>query len=102
MITTGRLGSPPGPLENDSYLDESATLFAPVTRVNCTAAAIHDFPPDLFTQSQRRHGALVFHFLVSIYIFYAIALVCDDYFVPAIESICEGNLGILPKSDLAV
>ncbi|CAG7784715.1 unnamed protein product [Allacma fusca] len=60
-----------------------------VAGYNCTNPAILEFPPDLFTQDERQGGAIVIHFLASMYIFYAIALVCDDYFVPSIESICE-------------
>ena len=67
-----------------------------VPGINCTNPAILDFPPDLFTQEERRSGALVIHFLASLYIFYAIAVVCDDYFVPAIECICESEF-ILQK-----
>ena len=58
---------------------------------NCTNPAILDFPPDLFTQEERQSGAIAIHFLVSLYIFYAIAVICDDYFVPAIECICESE-----------
>jgi len=58
---------------------------------NCTTPSVEDFPPDLFTRAQRVNGALAVHFLVSFYVFYALLLVCDDYFVPSIESICRGN-----------
>lgn len=30
-------------------------------------------------------------FLKAMYMFYALALVCDDYFVPSLEKICEVN-----------
>lgn len=63
-----------------------------VTDLNCTPPAIDDFPRDLFTQAQRRQGYLAIHFLASVYIFYCLALVCDEYFVPCIECICEGTL----------
>jgi len=57
--------------------------------LNCTPPAIDDFPPDLFTEQQRRHGFLVFHVLGSLYLFVALAVVCDKYFVPAVEKICH-------------
>ena len=72
--------------------DENETGYSSVPGINCTPPAIADFPPDLFTQDERRSGFVVIHFLVSAYIFYAIALVCDDYFVPSIECICDGKL----------
>jgi hypothetical protein len=57
---------------------------------NCTRPSSADFPPDLFSKKTRLHGALAIHFLVSIYLFYALLLICDDYFVPSVESICRG------------
>ncbi|XP_075214672.1 sodium/potassium/calcium exchanger zydeco [Lycorma delicatula] len=56
---------------------------------NCTQPAIDDFPKDLFTEKQRQDGAVVFHVVVSLYLFLALALVCDKYFVPAVERICK-------------
>jgi hypothetical protein len=58
--------------------------------ITCTPPGIDDFPMDLFSPTQRAQGFVLVHFFVSMYIFYALALVCDDYFVPAMECICEG------------
>ncbi|KAB5571204.1 hypothetical protein PHYPO_G00222380 [Pangasianodon hypophthalmus] len=52
-------------------------------------AAINEFPEDVFTKEQRRHGALLLHILCAVYMFYALAIVCDVYFVPSLEKICE-------------
>ncbi|MCI4379921.1 hypothetical protein PGIGA_G00234000 [Pangasianodon gigas] len=52
-------------------------------------AAINEFPEDVFTKEQRRHGALLLHILCAVYMFYALAIVCDGYFVPSLEKICE-------------
>ncbi|TNM84959.1 hypothetical protein fugu_009137 [Takifugu bimaculatus] len=52
-------------------------------------AAIHEFPEDIFTKEQRKNGAVVLHTLCAIYMFYALAIVCDDYFVPSLEKISE-------------
>ncbi|GAA6097701.1 sodium/potassium/calcium exchanger 3 [Tachysurus ichikawai] len=51
--------------------------------------AINEFPEDVFTKEQRRHGALLLHILCAVYMFYALAIVCDVYFVPSLEKICE-------------
>uniref|UniRef100_A0AAY4E621 Sodium/calcium exchanger membrane region domain-containing protein n=1 Tax=Denticeps clupeoides TaxID=299321 RepID=A0AAY4E621_9TELE len=51
--------------------------------------ALHEFPRDLFTHKERVEGAVVLHVLCAMYMFYALALVCDDYFVPSLEKICE-------------
>ncbi|XP_026183576.1 sodium/potassium/calcium exchanger 3 isoform X2 [Mastacembelus armatus] len=52
-------------------------------------AAIHEFPEDIFTKEQRKKGAVSLHALCAIYMFYALAIVCDDYFVPSLEKISE-------------
>ncbi|XP_072376378.1 sodium/potassium/calcium exchanger 3 isoform X1 [Diabrotica undecimpunctata] len=57
--------------------------------LNCTPPAIDDFPRDFFTEEQRQGGAVVVHIVVSLYLFVALAVVCDKYFVPAVEKICH-------------
>ncbi|KAF7665546.1 hypothetical protein LDENG_00139670 [Lucifuga dentata] len=52
-------------------------------------AAIHEFPEDIFTKEQRKNGAVCLHALCAVYMFYALAIVCDDYFVPSLEKISE-------------
>ncbi|KAG5266597.1 hypothetical protein AALO_G00233910 [Alosa alosa] len=56
---------------------------------NCTEPALHEFPSDLFTHKERVEGAVALHVLCAMYMFYALAIVCDDYFVPSLEKICE-------------
>lgn len=58
---------------------------------NCTQPAIDDFPRDIFTPEERLRGAVVFHVAASLYLFLALAVVCDKYFVPAVEKICSGK-----------
>lgn len=62
-----------------------------ISETNCTPPAIDDFPADIFTRQQRQAGAVVYHIAVSLYLFLALAVVCDKYFVPAVEKICSGN-----------
>ncbi|XP_012288252.1 sodium/potassium/calcium exchanger 3 [Orussus abietinus] len=57
--------------------------------INCTPPAIEDFPHDLFDEKQRQDGAVVVHVVVSLYLFIALAVVCDKFFVPAVEKICH-------------
>uniref|UniRef100_A0A673BDA6 Solute carrier family 24 member 3 n=1 Tax=Sphaeramia orbicularis TaxID=375764 RepID=A0A673BDA6_9TELE len=52
-------------------------------------SSLHEFPTDLFTHKERTEGAVALHVLCTIYMFCALALVCDDYFVPSLEKICE-------------
>ncbi|XP_060914481.1 sodium/potassium/calcium exchanger 1-like isoform X4 [Labrus mixtus] len=46
-----------------------------------------DFPEDLFSVEQRRRGWVVLHVVGMIYMFAALAIVCDEFFVPALEVI---------------
>ncbi|KYB27277.1 Sodium/potassium/calcium exchanger 5-like Protein [Tribolium castaneum] len=57
--------------------------------LNCTPPAIDDFPRDFFTEKERQDGAVVVHVVVSLYLFVALAVVCDKFFVPAVEKICH-------------
>ncbi|XP_039597632.1 sodium/potassium/calcium exchanger 4-like isoform X1 [Polypterus senegalus] len=56
---------------------------------NCTEPAIHEFPDDIFTNKERRQGGVLLHIFAALYMFFALAIVCDDYFVPSLEKICE-------------
>ncbi len=47
------------------------------------------FPKDLFTDYELEHGAVVLYIIGIIYMFYALALVCDEYFVPSLDVITE-------------
>lgn len=90
-------------------------------RVRPMCAGIADFPEDIFTVEQKRHGAVLLHVLCvsrkpfpftqtlnesewlrpasptptltsllqAVYMFHALAIVCDVYFVPSLEKISE-------------
>lgn len=47
------------------------------------------FPRDVFTLEQRRHGAVLLHFFGLIYMFIALSVVCDEYFVPSLSVLTE-------------
>lgn len=47
------------------------------------------FPTDLFSLEQRRQGAVIFHIVGVVYMFVALAIVCDEFFVPALDVIIE-------------
>ncbi|XP_015283259.1 PREDICTED: sodium/potassium/calcium exchanger 2 [Gekko japonicus] len=48
-----------------------------------------EYPEDLFTLEQRRQGAVLLHICGMIYMFIALALVCDEFFVPSLTVITE-------------
>ncbi|XP_066532219.1 sodium/potassium/calcium exchanger 4 [Hoplias malabaricus] len=56
---------------------------------NCTEPAVHEFPEDFFTNSERKSGAVLLHIVAALYMFLALAIVCDDYFVTSLEKLCE-------------
>ncbi|XP_034172551.1 sodium/potassium/calcium exchanger 4 isoform X1 [Osmia lignaria lignaria] len=60
---------------------------------NCTDRSIHDFPADLFTDEQRRQGAVVLHAFFGFYCFVLTAFICHDYLLPSVELICT-NMNI--------
>lgn len=47
------------------------------------------YPSDAFTECQLLDGAVVLHTMGLLYMFLAIAIVCDEFFVPAIEVIVD-------------
>ncbi|XP_038851486.1 sodium/potassium/calcium exchanger 2-like [Salvelinus namaycush] len=48
-----------------------------------------DYPTDLFTLEERRQGAVVLHMFGMLYMFISLAIVCDEFFVPALTVITE-------------
>ncbi|OAD52171.1 Sodium/potassium/calcium exchanger 5, partial [Eufriesea mexicana] len=56
---------------------------------NCTPPAINEFPSDGLTREQRQSGFIIIHFVIAIYMFLLLAVVCDDFFVPSIKKICD-------------
>ncbi|KFP34022.1 Sodium/potassium/calcium exchanger 1 [Colius striatus] len=48
-----------------------------------------EYPQDLFSVEERRQGWVVLHIFGMIYVFVALAIVCDEYFVPALGVITE-------------
>ncbi|XP_071333745.1 sodium/potassium/calcium exchanger 2-like isoform X2 [Trachinotus anak] len=48
-----------------------------------------EYPPDIFSLEERRQGAVALHMFGMIYMFIALAIVCDEFFVPALTVITE-------------
>ncbi|XP_076245504.1 sodium/potassium/calcium exchanger 4 [Calliopsis andreniformis] len=68
---------------------ESTSTGAEKNETNCIPAAIEEFPSDGLTREQRQSGFIVVHFVVAIYMFLLLAIVCDDFFVPSLKRICD-------------
>ncbi len=65
---------------------DSSNLTENVTRTG-------EYPNEIFSDEQLKKGAILLHILGMIYMFVALAIVCDEFFVPALEVIIE-KLGI--------
>ena len=50
---------------------------------------ISGYPPDVWTKAELRSGWVVLHALGVLYMFAALAIVCDEFFVPSLEVITE-------------
>ncbi|GAA6232639.1 sodium/potassium/calcium exchanger 2-like [Lates japonicus] len=48
-----------------------------------------DYPTDYFSVEERRQGYVVLHMFGMLYMFIALAIVCDEFFVPALTVITE-------------
>ena len=48
-----------------------------------------EFPGDFFTAEQRNNGGIIVHIIIATYLILALATICDDYFVPVLEMICD-------------
>lgn len=78
--------------ENQTTESYKTTSYQPKEQdVNSTAAPRRDplFPPDPFTLEQKRHGAVLLHVFGVIYSFFALAIVCDEFFVPSLDVIID-------------
>lgn len=56
---------------------------------NSTDHAQGDYPKDIFSLAERRKGAIILHVIGMIYMFIALAIVCDEFFVPSLTVITE-------------
>ncbi|KAH8246083.1 hypothetical protein KR026_006242, partial [Drosophila bipectinata] len=73
------------------YFDEQLLLDI-LPRASCPgedeASPMDEFP-DLFTVEQLRQGWVVLHVFAAVYFFILLAIICNDYFLPTVECICE-------------
>ncbi|XP_071845941.1 sodium/potassium/calcium exchanger 5-like [Apostichopus japonicus] len=57
--------------------------------LNCTIPSIANFPDGYLTSEQRQHGGMLVNLAVVLYMFVALAVVCDEYFMPSLQLICD-------------
>lgn len=78
--STSQLEKPHGPVSHRTLLSVSITN---------ASGNKGEYPEDIFTLEQRRQGAVILHMLGMLYMFIALAIVCDEFFVPALTVITE-------------
>ncbi|CAK6432262.1 unnamed protein product [Pipistrellus nathusii] len=59
----------------------------------CVISPSSEFPEGFFTKQERADGGIVIYFLIILYMFLALSIVCDEYFLPSLELISE-SLGL--------
>ncbi|SPP89639.1 sodium/potassium/calcium exchanger 3 isoform X2 [Drosophila guanche] len=90
--TTATAGNESNFLESSlRYFDEQL-LYDILPRASCPGddeiSPMDEFA-DLFTVEQLRQGWVVLHVFAAIYFFILLAIICNDYFLPTVECICE-------------
>ncbi|KAF4792890.1 hypothetical protein TURU_117068 [Turdus rufiventris] len=55
----------------------------------CVLSSSSEFPEGFFTPQERKDGGIVIYFIIILYMFLAVSIVCDDYFLPSLEIISE-------------
>ncbi|XP_004523685.1 sodium/potassium/calcium exchanger 4 isoform X2 [Ceratitis capitata] len=53
-----------------------------------TGSPLDEFP-EYFTLDELRQGWVVLHVFAAVYFFILLAIICNDYFLPTVECICE-------------
>ncbi|CAM1154644.1 Uncharacterised protein at_DN2460, partial [Pycnogonum litorale] len=81
--------------ENDA---SNTTTIKEAKKWTCAPASIEQFPRTLMSKYTREHGGVIIHLIVALYTFLALAVICDDYFVPSLEKLCD-NMNL--SSDVA-
>lgn len=97
LLLGGRLASAAAADDNYYYLQEENLTTTPLIYTVSPVPSLHSnntikdplFPTDLFTLEQRRNGAVILHILGVVYMFVALAIVCDEFFVPSLDVIIE-------------
>ncbi|KAJ8333653.1 hypothetical protein SKAU_G00409720 [Synaphobranchus kaupii] len=79
-------------LPKNSTSNNAAMLAPNTTLASPGAAALHwraEYPEDLFSVEQRRQGWVILHLFGMVYMFVSLAIVCDEFFVPALGVITD-------------
>ncbi|XP_076983909.1 sodium/potassium/calcium exchanger 5 [Tamandua tetradactyla] len=59
----------------------------------CVISPSSEFPEGFFTKQEQAAGGIIIYFLIILYMFMAVSIVCNEYFLPSLEIISE-SLGM--------
>lgn len=74
-------------VDNLTWSSTPSILFGADGQPECSRS-IDEFPT-FFTDEQRKQGGIVLPCIIAIYCFTVLAIICDNYFLPCVERICE-------------
>ncbi|XP_031704062.1 sodium/potassium/calcium exchanger 1-like isoform X2 [Anarrhichthys ocellatus] len=74
-------------VEHCLYVDPQPPPTPPPPTTTDTPHKKGDYPVDIFSVEERQQGWVALHILGMIYMFVALAIVCDEFFVPGLEVI---------------
>ncbi|KAF1745458.1 hypothetical protein MXB_3550, partial [Myxobolus squamalis] len=74
-------------LEKENILNKDIVEFNNFSNETCVPSSITQFPPDIFENSNYPKTISIFHLAVALYIFWAIAILCEHYFIPCLENL---------------
>ncbi|KAM6950337.1 sodium/potassium/calcium exchanger 2-like [Lycodopsis pacificus] len=74
-------------VEHCLYVDPQPPPTPPPPTTTDTPHKKGDYPVDIFSVEERQQGWVALHLLGMIYMFVALAIVCDEFFVPGLEVI---------------
>ncbi|CAB4062896.1 Sodium/potassium/calcium exchanger 4,Sodium/potassium/calcium exchanger Nckx30C,Sodium/potassium/calcium exchanger 3,Sodium/potassium/calcium exchanger 5,Sodium/potassium/calcium exchanger 2,Sodium/potassium/calcium exchanger 1 [Lepeophtheirus salmonis] len=83
---------PNGTYDNKTSPRENGTKFGGGSKEKDASEDEADgalFPDDIFTVNELQHGAVIFYIIGMVYMFVALAIVCDEFFVPSLDVIIE-------------
>ena len=73
-------------------------LINPPKTNGCIKPAIEQFPEPIIGKEARQKGGVIIHILVATYMFIGLAIICEDYFVPALTRTSDGIVIIIRSS----
>lgn len=74
---------------DSNILQTFTSFFLLGNSTQCVMSSSSEFPEGFFTKQERTEGGIVIYFLIILYMFLAVSIVCDEYFLPSLEIISE-------------